>query len=292
MTKIIRSLAVGLALISFAAITGAADAAHKPYVMIMGDDADRDTVPRNSRVFKRVLNAISTQLNARDFDVYDETVLTEENFVQDRSRRTDHELIGIAKSLTRPPIDVIVVFSMYASAEEFSYTKKIHVRIKGKLLNVHTGKHIANFEVIGPSNWIVPKDCPLECMLEKVGDKAKVLATELGAILSLQLSKWHSGDFQSAEMIDESGEPNAYTLVFDNFCDDSINDVEVHLVSFKGYVKLRPAGTSYCHHEYWYESHIDRARLIRNLRKMLDSLSMHGQVNFEGNIFKVEKIPL
>lgn len=218
--------------------------------------------------------------------------MTEEDFVQDRSRRTDQELIGIAKSLTRPPIDVIVIFSMYASAEEFSYTKKIHARIEGKLLNVHSGKHIANFEVTSPSNWTVPKDCPRECMLEKVGDKAKVLATDLGAILSLQLKNWQSGDDHGADTIVESGEPNAYTLVFNNFCDDAINDVEEHLVSFLGYVRHRPTGTSFCHHEYWYESHIDRARLNRNLRKMLESLSMHGQVSFEGNIFKVEKIPL
>jgi len=260
--------------------------------MIMGEDSDRDTVPCNSRVFKRVLNAITNQLNARDFDVYDETVLTEEDFEQDRCRRTDQELVGIAKSLTRPPIDVIVVFSMYASAEEFSYTKKIHARIEGRLLNVHSGKHIANFEVTSPSTWTVPKDCPRECMLEKVGDKAKILATDLGAIISLQLQNWQSGDVQGAETIDESGEPNAYVLVFDGFCDDSINDVEEHLAGFLGYVRHRPTGTSFCHHEYWYESHIDRARLNRNLRKMLESLSMHGQVSFEGNIFKVEKIPL
>ena len=144
MTTILRSLAAGLVLMSFVVVAGAADAADKPYVMIMGDDADTDTVPRNSRVFKRVLNAISSQLNARDFDVYDETVLTEENFEQDRSRRTDEELVGIAKSLTRPPIDVIVVFSMYASAEILSYSKKIHARIEGRLLNVHSGKHIAD----------------------------------------------------------------------------------------------------------------------------------------------------
>jgi hypothetical protein len=292
MTNFIRSLAAGLMVMSFLVVTVGAEAAEKPYVMIMGEDSDRDTVPCNSRVFKRVLNAISTQLNVRDFDVYDETALTVDDYEQDRCRRTDQELIGIAKSLTRPPIDVLVIFSMYASAEELSYSKKIHARIEGRILSVHSGRKIANFEVVGPSNWTVSKDCPRECMLEKVGDKAKVLATDLGAILSLQLQSWQTGEANGDDAPVGDGEPNAFTLVFDNFCDDAIYDVEEHLAGFLGYVSHRPTGTSFCHHEYWYESHIDRARLNRNLRKMLDSLSIHGQVTFEGNTFKVEKIPL
>ena len=149
--------------------------------MIMGDDADRDSVPCNSRVFQRVVNAISNQLNARGFDVYDETAVTLDGFVQGRCRNSDAEIIDIARSLRRPPIDAIVVFSIYASAEEFSYTKKIHARIVGRLLSVQSGRRLGNFEVMSPPDWAVKKDCPREYILEEAGDRARVLATDLDA---------------------------------------------------------------------------------------------------------------
>ncbi len=44
--------------------------------MVFGDDADEDTVPRNSRVFNRVIHALRSQLDDKGFDVYDETAVT------------------------------------------------------------------------------------------------------------------------------------------------------------------------------------------------------------------------
>ena len=48
-----------------------ANAADMPNILIMGEDADNDTVPRNSRVFKRVLNGLSNELHNEGFNVYD-----------------------------------------------------------------------------------------------------------------------------------------------------------------------------------------------------------------------------
>ncbi|MBT6531040.1 MAG: hypothetical protein HOK99_09005, partial [Betaproteobacteria bacterium] len=51
---------------------GASDHAGKINILIMGEDADSDTVPRNSRVFKRVLSGLSNELHDEGFNVYDE----------------------------------------------------------------------------------------------------------------------------------------------------------------------------------------------------------------------------
>jgi len=139
-----------------------AQAVDKPNILIMGDDADADTVPRHSRVFKRVLDAIAGELHTEGFDVFDEVAVTLDDFAQDRSRRSDAEVIDIAKSVTRPPIDIVVLFSIYASAEELKYTTKVKARILGRLLNTKSGQRLGSFEVDSPRNWIASADCPRE----------------------------------------------------------------------------------------------------------------------------------
>jgi hypothetical protein len=122
-----------------------AQAVDKPNILIMADDADTDTVPRHSRVFKRVLDAIAGELHTEGFDVFDEVAVTLDDFAQDRSRRSDAEVIDIANSVTRPPIDIVVLFSIYASAEELKHTMKVKARISGRLLNTKSGQRLENF---------------------------------------------------------------------------------------------------------------------------------------------------
>ena len=135
-------------LASCAGLPDVVTAADKPNVIIFGDDADKDTIPRKNRIFNRVINALSNQLNEQGIDVFDETAITlDKGFVQGRTRRTDAEIIDISRLVTRPPIDVAVIFQIYASAKQLSYITKIKTRISGRLLAVKTGQKLGNFEV-------------------------------------------------------------------------------------------------------------------------------------------------
>ncbi|MDP6239351.1 MAG: hypothetical protein QF670_12485, partial [Alphaproteobacteria bacterium] len=100
----------------------------QPNVMVMGEDADQDTVPCSNRIFVRALRALTEEMHLKGFDTYDETAVTLNDFVQGRCRRTDAEVIDISRSITRPPIDVVTLFSIYASAKRLNYTTKIDVR--------------------------------------------------------------------------------------------------------------------------------------------------------------------
>ena len=75
---------------ALAACTGTphpAISAEDPNILILCEDSDPDSVPRNNRIFKRVLNAVSNQLGDEGFNVYDETAVTLDDFVQGRYRR-------------------------------------------------------------------------------------------------------------------------------------------------------------------------------------------------------------
>ena len=289
MRRVILMSAAGLLLISCANVSTPSNAAEKPNIVIMGEDADRDTIPRNSRVFRRVLDALSNQLNEEGFDVFDETAVTLDDFAQGRTRRTDAEIIDIARLAKRPPLDVAVIFQIYASAAQLSYTTKVKTRITGRLLAVKTGQRLGNFEVDLPREWVAPAKCSRECILEVVGTKSRILANDLGAVLTEKLAHLVARG-EPGDNMEQGGIPRAYNMVFDGFNEADINDIEEYLIVFSGYKRHRPTFSSSRRHEIWYESDISSGRLNRNLKKMLDHLDLRGTVTFSGNSYTVKKI--
>jgi hypothetical protein len=165
--------------------TYAADSAN---LLIMIEDADQDSIPRDSRINKRIHGSISQQLN-HIVDVYDETSITLGSFKQGRVRRNDAELLDIARSITRPPIDIVLVLSTYASLNTSEFANKARARVEGRLINAKSGQFLDNVEVQSPRSWSIPYACDTQtCMLEEMGDEAKVLGDELGLVLAEKLN--------------------------------------------------------------------------------------------------------
>ncbi|PCJ38681.1 MAG: hypothetical protein COA99_11445 [Moraxellaceae bacterium] len=264
-----------------------ANAADRPNLLIMGEDADDNSIPRNHDAFTRVLNALSNQLHEGGFDVFDETAVTLDNFVQGRVRRTDAELIDIAKSISRPPIDVVILFSIYSIAYKTDYTTKVHARIQGRLLNVQTGQRLGNVEIDYPGGWNTQPNCETDCLLSSVGDHAKIIANDVGAILAAKLS-WlvHTPETMPTPGV------MAYNLIFDDFTQQEVMEFEEYLVIFSGYESHRITYGGATRTEYWYKSDISNAKLSRNLNKLLERLHINGLVQVAGNTYTVKKIGL
>lgn len=292
MKRILSILAAGFVLMSCTTYSGLTLAGEQPNLLIMGEDVDRDTVPRNSRVFKRVLNALANQLHDEGFNVFDETAVSMDDFVPGRFRRTDNEIIDVARSINRPPVDVAVIFSIYASSQQMDYTTRIRARIEGRMLNVRSGQRLGNFEVEIPRAINAPHDCNRECLLETVGKQARTLSQDLGAVLTEKLAHMADGGSNIAYNRRSGYIPTAYTLRFNGFDARDIDGIEEYIVAFSGYRHHRPIRTNMRHAEYWYETDIESARLNRNLRRMLDHLGVRGRVVFAGNTFTVDRINL
>ena len=300
MSKILSALASATFLISCAVAPLPSVAAQDPNIMIMGEDADRDTVPCNSRVFKSVVRAVVNQLNQDGFNVFDETAATSSKFVQGRCRRTDAELIDILRTVNRPPLDVAVLVQMYSTVEERAYTAKVRARISGRLLNVRTGQNLGNFEVNSPEEWSMRVDCAneRECLLEDLAQYAGILANDLGSVLVVKLNwltKGPEAKVVSASTTDGSScLHNAYTLIFDGYTTEDMKLAEEYFVAFSDYQKHRPSHISPRRREYWYQSCIESARLTRNFDKMFQFMNTPSTVNFSQarNTFTLKKIPL
>ena len=298
-------------------LTTAARAGEQPNVLVMGEDDDPDTVPRNHRVFDRVIQALSMEMGQMGFKVYDETAVSLDIQRQGRIRRNDAQLITIAKRIQQPPIDVIAVFSIYVNVQQNINADiwDLGIRIPGRLLHVQTGRALDSFEVDYPTGTLppVPPNClsagrqDQDCLFEFVGGQARRIAQDLGAVLAQKL------DFQSPTGADAgvdvttpppatqgggtgmgsrncTGMTSAYVISLRGFDPDEVSIVEEYLVAFSGYDHHRPIRTTARMTEYWYESCSDVARINRNLRMMMEQMGLDGRIAMTGNRFEVDKI--
>lgn len=281
-------------------VSSSVEAADRPNILIMGEDADSDTVARDSQVFTRVLNALSNQLHDVGFDVFDETAVTFENFTQGRVRRSDAELIDIAKSIRRPPIDVVVLFSIYSTAYKNAYTTKAQARIQGRMLNVQTGQRLGNVELDYPGGWNAPAQCNRDCLLRTIGNNSRVIANDVGVILAEKLS-WMVSRAEKRVDLEEKGKTGAadnmpgimaYNLIFDDFTQQEVMEFEEYLMIFSGYESHRITYAGATRTEYWYKSNISNAMLSRNLNKILETSNISGLIQVSGNTYTVKKIGL
>jgi hypothetical protein len=300
----------------------AAHAGEQPNVLVMGEDADPDTVPRNHRVFNRVVEALASELGQLGFQVYDETAVSLDVTRQGRIRRTDAELITVAKRIQQPPVDVVAVFSIYVNVQKNINADiwDLGIRIPGRLLQVQTGRRVDSFEVDYPVGTLppVPPNClndarvDQDCLFEFVGGQAKRIAQDLGAVLAKKLA------FQSPTAEEQQEQPmrpstgssgagvssgagnmmgprcvgmtSAYVVALIGFDPAEVTTIEEYLVAFSGYDHHRPLRTTARETEYWYESCSDVARLNRNFRLMLDQMGVEGRLSMTGNRFQLEKI--
>lgn len=294
-------------------------------VMVFSDDADEDTIPRDNRIFNRVVARIQESMNLRGFQVYDETATSMGFTETHRVRRTDGEFLEIARSV-KPTINVAVIFQIYASVvkSEFQTLQRPRIRIPGRILNVRTGQFIGSFEVKEFTLDPLPRSCEdRECLLEHVGDYANDLGNALGETLADKLTGFvlptepqitGEGAAQTDTGIAEVapsgaaapvnaaapaanpngngcvGMPDTYIIRFKEFEDAQINQFESLLASFGCYTHHATIRSQRGLIEFAYDTSSGDARLSRNLRLLLDYAGSKGTVAQTGNIFEVTQI--
>ena len=275
----------------FCAVSFPLHALERPNIVVIGNDFDRGTVARQSRVFDGVLDRLSSDLYHAGFAVFDETSIALEQETKRARRRSEAQIVAAARAVTRPPLDIAVVFSIYAHAEAYTYSKKLSSRLTARLLDLRSGRHLGSFEVTDPQPYRAPLSCARNCMLELLNEATRTQAEELADLLVERLSSLDAG-FAAPTSVDQpSGHRPAagYRLQFDGFTDAEVAEMEEYLVVFKSYRLHRPIVTGGGRHEFWYETTSPRARLNRNLIKMLQHVRLAGRVGFADETFTLAR---
>jgi hypothetical protein len=300
----LKRIMLGLVLLlPFAVAANAQSSNSRINLLVMSDDADPDTVPRNNRIFNRVQLQLSEYLNTRGFQVYDETSLALGIAPTSRVRRRDAELIEIARSVSTP-VDAMVVYQIYASARRGvtqSGVRYPEIRIAGRVLNVRSGQFIAAFEVGGFQLPALPSPCGAECLLETVGTHSRVLATDLGAAIAQKLEGF-ARQPGTAEVSKDGGVvagpvgdgcnnlPTDYVIQLREFTASEVDRIEGEFVRWGCYRSHRATTVTATSADYFYSTSADSARLTRNFRLMMELVGLNGQVTFAGNRVTVTKV--
>jgi hypothetical protein len=323
--KLLTLAAVGLTVFHTAGASAEPTGPRGPNIMIAGEDADKDTIPRGNRNFNRIERAVAEQLVARGFHVFDETAITMNVLPQGGVRRQLPELLETAK-LAQAPIDVIVVFQIYASVRPLLAVRdtfKPVIRIDGRMIRVRGGQDLGGYE-FGSDLELppIPGVCvngepPRECLLESFGNEARLIGSAVGNGLASKLAGYLRADFdpgllpppppgvvgpgpvvvgpgpaplEAARPICDGMDGTPYVLRIRDFDGPELNRLEEAFTGFACYehhriVRSQPGMT-----DYWYETRADQARLTRNLRFVLEYMNLPGTVSVTaGNVIIVEK---
>ncbi len=295
MLRLLKAALTACLTLAGAAATLPGAAAEPLNLLIMGEDASLDAIRRNTPVFDRVLQAISAEVQARGFAVYDETAVTMEIYQIDRVRRSDAELISLARTVERAPIDAVTSFEIVASIEKSPYEglEDLRLRITGHSLNINTGRALGTYEVSYRPGELppLPLRCHRDCLLGFVGDHAAQIAADVGAELAAQLTRMTGGPGPAAPDSACDGAPNAYTLTFNGFTTEEMARIDGFLAAFQGYAHHRPLATDLSHSEYWYETCTGAARLEQNLRVMFDQTGAEVWLESNGQNISATKLP-
>lgn len=247
-------------------------------LLVMGEDADPDTIERHTTVFDRVRDAIADEMRGGDVAVYDETAVTMEFYDQGRVRRPDAELISLARSVQIVPIDAVTSFQIHAAAAPTAYEgiSDLRLRISGRVIGVADGQVLGGYEVrFAPGELpMLPLQCDRRCLFDFVGDQAVPIAREVGAALSAQLADLMVDPDASAAPTDPSAPAGCaaargFTLAFKGFSAEDLARFDLFLAAFQGYARHHPLEDGEVT-EVWYETCAAPDRLERNLRAMFE----------------------
>jgi hypothetical protein len=261
-------------------------------VMVAGEDADPDTIPRGSQVFNRVLQALSEELKQHGIRVYAEVGPPP---APERVRRKLHELIGVAQNMTAP-IDLIVVFQIYGTvspAKDYDDAHRPAVRIGARMIRVRGGEELGGTEFGSDIEFpLIPSSCvfgnpPRQCLLQKLGDDAAMLAPKVGRDLAIKLEAF----VHDPSLVCDSLDGTPYLLTVVNFEDAELSQLEQFLAGFACYQSIKAKFIVLHRAEYWYETSANSVHLQSNLRTALQALNIRGDVSFSGgNKILVDKI--
>ena len=174
-------------------LTNQAFATDLPRVLIMGEDADPKTVPRDTDVFRQVLQAVTHTLSEKGFGITDEQLLPQTSRTQGRIQRNDTALIQAAK---QTDIDVLCIISVYPDVRSSSSDLKITARIEGRLLAVADGQSADQFQHRPTEAQPVPRPYNQQTLTQSMEKLSQVVGQAVGQMLASRLS---DDRFQSAE---------------------------------------------------------------------------------------------
>lgn len=278
-----------------------AHAGEQPNLLVMGEDAD--CVARHARIINRVLRVMESEPQAAGVRGCDGTAVSMGIADPGRVRRTDAEILSVGGRVQDLPTAAVTVFQTHAAAEQTPHADimDLRARVSERLLNVRTGRALANYEIsYGPGDLPpLPVSCNRDGGPEHVGDQARRIGAGVANVVATHLDFFSPAAVTGSGGAITGGAPLAegctglttgYQITLRHFDSAEISRIEEYLVSFRGYDHHRPMRSGATETTFWYESCSEVARLTRNLRLMTEHMDVEAHVRMTGNRFEIDRI--
>ncbi len=253
-------------------------------------------------------------------DVYDETFLTLDFYQQDRQRRRDEELISIARTVNNPEMDVLVPYTIYARAVTDPYTQivKLQMSLNYRALNIRDGRWMggdnldidtAGVPFTGCATGINGTPADPHCVKEFVSQYGEQLARNAGNKLAIQLAGQLGRAYGTAPSQGSVVDPNAggtnavvndetmayqavagcgnipttFQVQWIGFEQRQVNAIEEHMNFWKCALDTDVTDSDFSQITFSYKTRADKARVIRNIRLMLELLGQVAEPRTEGS---------
>lgn len=253
-------------------------------------------------------------------DVYDETSLTLDFYQQDRQRRRDEELISIGRTINNPEMDVLVPYTIYARAVTDPYTQvvKLQMSLNYRALNIRDGRWMggdnldidtAGVPFTGCATGINGTPADPHCVKEFVSQYGEQLARNAGNKLAIQLAGSLGRAYGAAPSTGSVADPNAgdtnavvsgetmayqavqgcgnipttFQVKWIGFEQRQVNAIEEHMNFWKCALDTDLVESDFSEVTFSYKTRADKARVVRNIRLMLELLGQVAEPRTEGS---------
>ena len=312
--------------LSFWAPTIAPASAETIKLLIMQEDDDPESIERDTRIQRAVLNAFNQTLSAPTsadifrkygmggMDVYDEKSMTIWFDHQGRTRRPDEELISVAREIRNPRLDVLVLYTLYAKGVRAPYADyvKLQMSLNYRALDIRSGR------VLGGENLDLDRDgealrgCAAgmgeqgkpdpHCVKEFVAERAERLVRDAGTTLATQLAAMSRGlggrDVDSdvagrGDAAECATSPKSYFITFRGLNTEQIRRIVNRMDEWTCRLDLSLENSRPSEVSYIYKVRASDAQLKRNIELSMERLRLEGGVETRGtNELLVKAIPL
>lgn len=325
-----RLIKAGLtAAFAVTALAGAAIAQPTINVLVVQEDWDPESIARNNRIqnatlstFNQVLNSPAYQSQLQQYgiqgmDVYDETALTIDFYQQDRQRRTDQELISLVRTISNPPIDVLVAYTIYARAvtNQFTGITALQMSMSYRGLGVADGRYLGGDNIDLDTAGIPFTGCAAgntgstadpHCVKEFVSSQGERLARVAGNQLAIQLAAllgpaYGTGPINAAPAAPGvavapapiqpqtgpapacSNIPVTYSVTYRGFEQRAMNAIEENMAFWSCAMDMTVTSSDFAEITYSYKTRADQGRMLRNIRLMGELLGVVVSPQTVGN---------
>lgn len=225
-------------------------------ILVLGEDDHPSLLPRHDPAFRRVVAELQELMDRRGFRVVDEAAIAadlgwDRRGDMDRTEVLEFAKLANASERARNRVRAAIVFRIEATIRDLAYTSRIDLALSGELYDVTTNRYLGGFDL--PTETVsTPGRCyGAACASGVVGDRARLLAGELGSVLARKLA--HLADPDESRVASAARLEGVYTVTLRHLAtEDAMAILAVMADEFPGYRShaLIRSGTETRRYEY------------------------------------------